>query len=86
MDNFIARLGVQVDSSQNDVQNQINKKIKDARVKAAIELHMNNEQLRKEINIVKNQIKTDLNIDINDKTALQSIKNVRKEYEGLKNQ
>lgn len=86
MDNFIARIGLKVDSSDGDIQNQINKKIKDARVKAAIELHMNNEQLRKEVDIIKNQLKTDLNIDINDKIALQSIKNVRKEYEGLKNQ
>lgn len=86
MDNFIARIGLKVDSSDGDIQNQINKKIKDARVKAAIELHMNNEQLRKEVDIIKNQLKTDLNIDINDKIALQSIKNVKKEYEGLKNQ
>lgn len=80
---FITRLGVQVDTSQSDIQNQINKKIKDARVKAAIDIHVNNEEIKKQANLIKSLIKNDFNIEIDSKTANQAILQIQKQKDSF---
>lgn len=83
-DDFILRLGTEVAANGKDIQNQINKKVKDARIKAALDIHVENDELKKEINLVKSSFKEIKGFEINDRSAIQAIKRVKKEAsEGL---
>lgn len=79
---FRIGLGVTPVVNEGKIQSDINKQVKDIRVKAAIEIEENNNKINSQIkNLKLEAIK--VGVAISDKSAEQAIKNINKEYASL---
>jgi len=84
MNDFNIKVGVVADADKNKIQSQLNSQLKNAKVKAAMEITADTKKLRADILKVRNEVAEKFDIQIDNKTALKSIQNTQKAYAQLR--